>query len=137
MQNEKRIGMFSPHHNVEKRIRVGGNVCDACGKTYAELGMKQLKKCTRCMNAFYCSVECQRTQWRAGHKEACRKPGQIEPGDLMKLVKLQRRSDLNGLIVETVTALSDRDGNRWKVDLGNQRMFDVNVCNLEHIRPEK
>lgn len=136
MQKETRF-VTSFHKGAEDRLNVGGNACDACRKTLAELGLKQLKKCTRCMNAFYCSAECQRAQWKAGHKKACRKPGQIEPGDLMKLIKLQRRSDLNGIIVKTVMALNDREDDRWRVDIGKQKMIDVAVSNLEHIRPEK
>eukprot|EP00536_Pseudo-nitzschia_multiseries_P006572 jgi/Psemu1/15609/gm1.15609_g len=29
------------------------------------------KRCSRCHRAFYCSVACQRSHWKAGHKEEC------------------------------------------------------------------
>lgn len=31
-----------------------------------------LKKCSRCLRAAYCSPECQREHWRAGHKAECK-----------------------------------------------------------------
>eukprot|EP00966_Prymnesium_polylepis_P104572 2422422-Prymnesium_polylepis.1 len=62
-----------------ERLRVGGDLCDACGQP-AEEGVRLLK-CNRCKMAFYCSAECQKAQWKKGHKAACRAPGQLEPGD--------------------------------------------------------
>src|SRR5689334_6850471 len=37
----------------------------------------RLKKCSRCKQAAYCSVACQREHWRNGHRDDC-KP-QTEP----------------------------------------------------------
>ena len=39
--------------------------CEACGKKGAS------KRCSRCMEAFYCSIACQTQHWRAGHKHKC------------------------------------------------------------------
>ena len=33
-----------------------------------------LRKCQRCRRAFYCSKICQRSDWRAGHREICTPP---------------------------------------------------------------
>lgn len=50
--------------------------------------------------AYYCSRDCQREAWtNEGHKQCCRKPNQILPGDFMLLTGLQRRLDWNGHIV--------------------------------------
>lgn len=38
-------------------------------------GAAQLLKCTGCGRAKYCSVECQRKHWKAGHKEECKQLG--------------------------------------------------------------
>eukprot|EP00887_Chlorella_sp_A99_P004716 scaffold4.g4716.t1 len=54
------------------------DVCTACGAKSLSL-----KVCSRCRSAFYCSVECQRHAWAAGHKQECkaaqaRRGGQTE-----------------------------------------------------------
>jgi hypothetical protein len=42
--------------------------CDGCGQTAVEL-----KKCSRCRAAAYCSRECQVRHWReGGHKRECK-----------------------------------------------------------------
>lgn len=71
---------------------IGGDRCDCCGKTTEDLGIASttLDCCKRCGLVYYCGVECQRKQWLAGHKLACRKPGQIEIGDSMRLVTASR-----------------------------------------------
>ena len=47
-----------------------GRVCFFCGTPEAA-GAFSLKRCNRCEAAFYCSTECQRRDWRAGHKLDC------------------------------------------------------------------
>lgn len=47
-----------------------GRVCFFCGTPEAA-GTLSLKRCNRCEAAFYCSAECQRRDWRAGHKLDC------------------------------------------------------------------
>mgnify|MGYP002172620974 CR=1 FL=1 len=49
-------------------LSVGGDHCDGCHKTPAELGMEHLKACARCQRAFYCCGDCQAKQWKADHK---------------------------------------------------------------------
>ena len=31
--------------------------------------------CSRCKSVFYCSRDCQRSHWKAGHKKVCKKAG--------------------------------------------------------------
>ena len=40
--------------------------CTCCGAASSSL-----KRCGRCHAASYCSVDCQRNDWKAGHKAAC------------------------------------------------------------------
>ena len=41
--------------------------CKACDTSDA-----RLSRCARCEAVFYCSVECQRAHWKAGHKHECK-----------------------------------------------------------------
>lgn len=54
-----------------KLRRDDASKCNACGKDKGSGGMALLK-CARCQKARYCSVECQRAQWKV-HKETCRR----------------------------------------------------------------
>jgi MYND finger len=128
---------------LRARIIPGGTRCDCCKKTKEALGMKKLLCCQRCNMAYYCSKECQTTQWKAGHKQACREAGEIHPGDFLKLQGLVENPELNGLIVRAVAPV---DGNpaRWQVqrfldplfsDFNRPLIIDIN--NLAHIRPQK
>ncbi|KAL7544911.1 hypothetical protein ACHAWF_008280 [Thalassiosira exigua] len=45
----------------------GGTLCNQCGTP------SDLKGCSRCHSAFYCSRECQALHWNAGHKKKCKK----------------------------------------------------------------
>ncbi|KAJ7754401.1 hypothetical protein DFH07DRAFT_823194 [Mycena maculata] len=40
----------------------------ACGKWITK---RDRKRCTRCETSLYCSVECQRLDWQAGHRKVC------------------------------------------------------------------
>ena len=51
------------------------DACDACGKTFA---VAELKRCSRCRAAAYCSTACQRTAWPR-HKDHCRRAPKAAP----------------------------------------------------------
>lgn len=46
------------------------NVCTRCGKKAQE--GKKFPGCGKCMKAWYCSVTCQKSAWKLGHKVACK-----------------------------------------------------------------
>ncbi len=47
------------------------SICRVCGKDGEEY-----KYCSKCTCVYYCSVGCQRKDWKEnGHKEECKKPG--------------------------------------------------------------
>jgi hypothetical protein len=49
-----------------------GTVCDRCGKTAEQAGVRALKVCSGCHIAFYCCDACAKTDWRrGGHKAVC------------------------------------------------------------------
>jgi hypothetical protein len=53
-------------------------ICQVCGKS-----SKQMKVCSKCHNAKYCSRECQVEDWQhGGHKEECK--ASVEPKKMTK-----------------------------------------------------
>ena len=46
--------------------------CEVCGRTKSDAGGKSLMRCARCQVVKYCSVECQRRDWKE-HKKECKK----------------------------------------------------------------
>lgn len=46
-------------------------VCAGCKKSPTSLS-QALKRCARCKEVFYCSRECQKTDWKS-HKKSCNK----------------------------------------------------------------
>ncbi|KAJ7112942.1 hypothetical protein C8R44DRAFT_796971 [Mycena epipterygia] len=45
--------------------------CDACGRLESSLKKRQLLSCAGCLLSKYCSKECQKKDWNAGHKSRC------------------------------------------------------------------
>ncbi|KAJ7923553.1 hypothetical protein B0H13DRAFT_2316492 [Mycena leptocephala] len=45
--------------------------CDACGRLESSLKDQQLLSCAGCLLAKYCSVACQKQNWREDHKNRC------------------------------------------------------------------
>jgi hypothetical protein len=128
----------TPLHNsdVMRRTAVGGNECDVCHKALAELGVATLDCCGKCKSAYYCGPACQRSAWKAGHKEACRSPGERRPGDMMRLTGLEARPELNGRLV---TLVAPQPNNRWQVKFypDESSVISVSTNKLVHIRPAK
>lgn len=119
----------------DRLISVGGDACDCCKKTLAELKMHHLKQCGRCLKAFYCSAECQNRQWRGGHKKVCRKPGHFKSGDFIKLQGIESKPELNGSIVKVVGPDPDKEG-RWAVKAdGGTRSISVAAEKMVQLRP--
>ena len=61
MNNPQRL-----HSQLMERRRL----CDFCKKSEPQLKKKVLT-CSRCKGAFYCSQECQKKDWKKGHKRVC------------------------------------------------------------------
>jgi hypothetical protein len=55
--------------------------CQVCHKTCRPL------RCTKCQNAWYCSVHCQGVDWKAGHRKSCRAPREKKVKDALKELK--------------------------------------------------
>eukprot|EP00737_Agarophyton_chilense_P001358 gb/GEZJ01001527.1/.p1 GENE.gb/GEZJ01001527.1/~~gb/GEZJ01001527.1/.p1 ORF type:complete len:385 (+),score=41.58 gb/GEZJ01001527.1/:82-1155(+) len=50
---------------VQRERAVSDKICDVCGRAGVT------KFCASCQKVYYCSRECQRDGWRAGHRERC------------------------------------------------------------------
>ena len=117
------------------RTRVGGAKCDYAQCHAAREEGAVLRKCSRCKIMFYCGPDCQRAAWRAGHKHACRKEGEVKVGDWVKLDGLQKRPELNDMVVEVVCEANDEG--RWVVGIvgNNGNTFSVAKSKLRRVRP--
>jgi len=75
----------------------------------------KLDCCSRCKMAYYCSKACQTKQWRAGHKQACRKKGEIRPGDVMQH-GMEEEHVIDTMLVTAIEAVpTDAKEEQWKV----------------------
>lgn len=117
---------------IMQRLAVGGSKCDCCGKNRTDVD-GGLFRCSCCRKAYYCSPECQHRNWRAGHRHACRAPGQIEVGDYMILKGLVKRPELNSLVGHIVRPVR---GGRFEVSIeGRSGTLSIASEKLEHLRP--
>ena len=57
------LGVDSVRNELNECSSPPCNACDPTGTTF--------KRCKRCRMSLYCSSECQRVHWKAGHKEEC------------------------------------------------------------------
>ena len=55
-----------------------GARCEFCGSSEDELEAK-LKRCNNCKEVYYCSRECQKKDWKRGHRDTCE--GKFETSD--------------------------------------------------------
>jgi len=132
------FGVGLPAETLGEMLAVGGTKCDCCGKTREEMGVTHLEVCSRCKKAYYCSAACQKEQWKAGHKQACRQPGQVEAGDFVRLHGLQAKPELNGMIVKVIRKDPNNDS-RWEVliSVGEKRIVSIAQDKMEQLRPLK
>ena len=123
--------------SLAPRLAVGGGACDSCGKAWQDLGKPNLDCCVHCKKACCCSRARQKTAWKNGHKEACRKAGQIETGDIMKLRKVEAKPELNGELVRILSEDAAQEG-RWQVEsIAASAKMRVATEKLERVRPAK
>jgi uncharacterized C2H2 Zn-finger protein len=126
---------FGTDAEIVERMSAGGGKCDACGKKAESVDGRDLLQCSRCKQAYYCSKACQKHQWKAGHKEACRKPNQIERGDIMLVKGIVSKPELNRKLVKIIRSAGN---GRWEVVLqGSTTRASLASKNLAHIRPAK
>ncbi|KAH8817731.1 hypothetical protein DL96DRAFT_1623181 [Flagelloscypha sp. PMI_526] len=54
----------------ETRDRITKTCCQCCLKSEEEIG-EPFKRCKNCKTVWYCSVECQKRDWKAEHRRIC------------------------------------------------------------------
>jgi len=127
----------------------GGGDCDCCGKV-EDKGIDhdgddgkctKLLQCGRCLKAYYCSVECQKRQWKChGHREHCRKPGVIKVGDFVALTGLVNKPELNDRIGKVIAPVKGKDDGtpaRWQIKFSpkTKENYSISVKNIKQLRP--
>jgi len=76
--------MSTSKTNEQGKKVVSEKTCSNCHLPEGSRGAPKLSACARCGLVVYCSRECQRTHWKAGHKQHCvakvdRAPQNLEP----------------------------------------------------------
>ncbi|KAL3905635.1 MAG: hypothetical protein SGILL_009597 [Bacillariaceae sp.] len=118
-------------------LSVGGEKCDCCGKTTEEKKLDWLKRCNGCFKAWYCGKDCQSQQWKAGHKQYCRKPGEFKVGDYVRLQGIQAKPELNGMVVKILGQVPNKEG-RWETRVpGGDTSVSIATAKMEQLRPLK
>eukprot|EP00820_Chromera_velia_P002970 Cvel_3235.t1-p1 / transcript=Cvel_3235.t1 / gene=Cvel_3235 / organism=Chromera_velia_CCMP2878 / gene_product=hypothetical protein / transcript_product=hypothetical protein / location=Cvel_scaffold126:130246-130896(-) / protein_length=217 / sequence_SO=supercontig / SO=protein_coding / is_pseudo=false len=74
-----------------RRLQRERDACAWCGvKRY----LNDLQRCKLCMQALYCSPECQRKDWKEGHRHTCArenfKPEDTKPSSAVEVKKQER-----------------------------------------------
>lgn len=82
---------------------LAGVACDGCEMHGS------LRTCQRCSGVFYCSAQCQRSDWKARHRRQCRQQGVFKLGDLVTITKRADSASADvdrsvGMLVEQVSA---------------------------------
>lgn len=90
----------------------------------------------RAENAYYCSEACQKKQWNAGRREACRAPGQIKVGDYVMVTSLVNWIELNLSVARVIRCVEEQGRFEVSVD-GERNIFSILPENLVHLRPAK
>jgi hypothetical protein len=82
---------------------------------------------------FYCSETCQRKHGtKQGHKQACRKQGQIEIGDNMAIITKED----NKKYYEFVDVIADLGGGQWQIaHRVSKKLATVDGADLFRLRP--
>ena len=86
-------------------LRCGNEGCSVAYSEDVSVQSAKLKSCARCRKAAYCSLECQREDWKARHKEECGK--RLEVGESFLLCKWSSRPELNGCRVEVEVGMDE------------------------------
>ena len=67
-----RVELVDKDKEPEKNTGVAqGNLCRLCKGCSQSFEVKVLKNCSACKMAYYCSVKCQSSDWKKGHKTEC------------------------------------------------------------------
>ena len=109
---------------------VGGAFCDHCRKSRQDALVVNLFKCDDCRLAHYCSKNCQKEAWDAGHNQYCRKVGCFNVGDLV-LFEGGEKGRRHATVVEKC-----EDSNLLKCKIIKTEETEVvDKKELRHIRP--
>ena len=103
---------------------VGGAFCDHCRKSREDASVVNFFKCGSCRLAHYCSKDCQKRAWDAGHNKLCRKAGCFNVGDLV----------IFGRPCQHATLVERCEDSKCKI-AHSEKVAVVDKKELRHIRP--
>ena len=55
---------------LDKCLSISSTVCSSCYHKQPKFTLK----CSKCLSAYYCDINCQRKHWKNGHKQECKEP---------------------------------------------------------------
>jgi MYND finger len=99
--------------------------CQVCGRRKRRLGKTErcmnqnsdvqptnLLRCTRCKNVHYCSIHCQRQDWKSGHRQSCRRAVGHEENGVKSAIKSSNESN-NGKDISNLEGPLGSDTNAF------------------------
>ena len=105
---------------------VGGAFCDYCCKSREDASVANFFKCGDCRLAHYCSKDCQKEAWDAGHNKYCRKVGCVDIGDLVIFGSPRQHAN----VIERCKV-----SNLFKCKIVSEGIEVIDKKYLRHIRP--
>ena len=103
------------------------NMCRLCSKTAEEAAIPKLRLCAGCKMARYCSKECQKKDWKGGHKKICKMranssdsnrimmEGYVQKNLLMILKDLRDRCKTDSCSMVDLVLFIDTEQNKHEV----------------------
>lgn len=104
------------------------NQCNCCAKKNDGI---ELKVCSKCKMVSYCSLECQKKDWKL-HKSQCKAPNEFKDGDLVICHGL-KSNDYNGNVLQVY---GDAPNGRFKTGhIGGDKFANIKPDNIRHVTP--
>jgi hypothetical protein len=89
----------------------------------------KISRCGKCLNASYCSRQCQKLSW-VSHKLVCREPTDLIPGDIVQIVGLPDLPD-NKRYFEVKRG--NRAGKVSLCKIGGFPEFEIAIENMKRV----
>eukprot|EP01083_Nonionella_stella_P061722 160765_1 len=102
-------------HRQNKNDGVVLKECGYCAQQHATW------RCTGCKNIFYCSVKCQASHWKSGHKKVCQSTNTKSSA---KKTKKKKKSQKKEDFMKMLSSFSELTGGNDDEDDEKNAVFD-------------